>query len=82
VTPRKFISNFEDPLVLLSLGSASAQTDVAKAIQERLATQVEKLLSSCADEITGCPAIKAALAQQSKRTFRTSLKRRRRLAAL
>lgn len=39
-------------LVLLSLGSASAQTDIAKAIQERLATQIAKLQNSCADEIT------------------------------
>ena len=30
-------------LVLLSLGSASAQTDIAKAIQERLSAQIEKL---------------------------------------
>ena len=39
-------------LVLLSLGSASAQTDIAKAIQERLAAQIAKLQNSCADEIT------------------------------
>ena len=38
-------------LVLLSLGSASAQTDIAKAIQERLAAQIVKLQNSCADEI-------------------------------
>ena len=38
-------------LVLLSLGSASAQTDIAKAIQERLAAQIAKLQNSCADEI-------------------------------
>ena len=29
-------------LVLLSPGSASAQTDIAKAIQERLAAQIAK----------------------------------------
>ena len=46
-------------LVLLSLGSASAQTDIAKAVQERLAAQVEKLLSSCADEINKyCSTVK------------------------
>ncbi len=38
-------------LVLLSIGSASAQTDIAKAIQERLAAQIAKLESSCGDEI-------------------------------
>ncbi|MGC1593495.1 MAG: hypothetical protein WA770_25765, partial [Pseudolabrys sp.] len=37
-------------LVLLSLGSASAQTDIAKAIQERLAAQIAKLQNACADE--------------------------------
>ncbi len=39
-------------LVLLSLGSASAQTDIAKAIQERLVAQIAKLQSSCTDELT------------------------------
>ena len=39
-------------LVLLSLGSALAQTDIAKAIQERLAAQIAKLQNSCADEMT------------------------------
>src|SRR4029077_3494727 len=39
-------------LVLSSLGSASAQTDIAKAIQERLSAQIEKLQNSCADEVT------------------------------
>ena len=38
-------------LVILSLGSASAQTDIAKAIQERLTAQIAKLENSCADEI-------------------------------
>ena len=38
-------------LVLLSLGSASAQTDIAKAIQERLAAQIAKLETACADDI-------------------------------
>ena len=37
-------------LVLLSLGSTSAQTDIAKAIQERLAAQIAKLQNACADE--------------------------------
>ena len=40
------------PLLALSqLGSASAQTDIAKAIQERLTAQIAKLQNSCADEI-------------------------------
>ena len=38
-------------LVLSSIGSASAQTDIAKAIQERLAAQIAKLENSCGDEI-------------------------------
>src|SRR6476619_7830150 len=38
-------------LGLLSPGAASAQTDIAKSIQERLAAQIAKLQNSCADEI-------------------------------
>jgi hypothetical protein len=38
-------------LVVLSVGSASAQTDIAKAIQEKLAAEAAKLESSCADDI-------------------------------
>jgi Cysteine rich repeat len=35
----------------LSLGSASAQTDITKAIQEKLAAEATKLENSCADDI-------------------------------
>jgi Cysteine rich repeat len=38
-------------LAIMSVGSASAQTDVAKAIQEKLATEAAKLENSCADDI-------------------------------
>jgi hypothetical protein len=38
-------------LVILSIGSASAQTDIAKAIQEKLAAEAAKLENSCADDI-------------------------------
>jgi Cysteine rich repeat len=38
-------------LAILSVGSASAQTDVGKAIQEKLAAEAAKLESSCADDI-------------------------------
>jgi Cysteine rich repeat len=38
-------------LVILSVGSAPAQTDIAKAIQEKLAAEAAKLESSCADDI-------------------------------
>jgi hypothetical protein len=38
-------------LAILSAGSASAQTDMAKAIQEKLATEATKLEASCADDI-------------------------------
>jgi hypothetical protein len=38
-------------LAILSAGSASAQTDVAKTIQQRLAARAEKLESSCAGDI-------------------------------
>jgi hypothetical protein len=38
-------------LVILSVGSASAQTDITKAIQEKLAAEVAKLENSCADDI-------------------------------
>jgi Cysteine rich repeat len=38
-------------LVILSVGSASAQTDITKAIQEKLAAEAAKLENSCADDI-------------------------------
>jgi hypothetical protein len=38
-------------LVILSLGSASAQTDITKAIQEKLAAEAAKLENSCAEDI-------------------------------
>jgi Cysteine rich repeat len=38
-------------LVMLSVGSASAQTDITKAIQEKLAAEAAKLEESCADDI-------------------------------
>ena len=36
---------------ILSAGSASAQTDITKAIQEKLAAEAAKLENSCADDI-------------------------------
>jgi hypothetical protein len=38
-------------LAFLSVGPASAQTDIAKAIQEKLAAEAAKLEQSCADDI-------------------------------
>jgi hypothetical protein len=38
-------------LAILSVGSASAQTDIAKAIQEKLNAEAAKLEKSCADDI-------------------------------
>jgi hypothetical protein len=38
-------------LAILSVGPASAQTDIAKAIQEKLAAEAAKLEQSCADDI-------------------------------
>jgi Golgi apparatus protein 1 len=38
-------------LAILSVGSASAQTDIAKAIQQKLAAEATKLENSCADDI-------------------------------
>ena len=38
-------------LAILSVGSASAQTDITKAIQEKLAAEAAKLENSCADDI-------------------------------
>lgn len=38
-------------LAILSVGSASAQTDITKAIQEKLAAEAAKLEQSCADDI-------------------------------
>jgi hypothetical protein len=38
-------------LATLSVGSASAQTDISKAIQDKLTAQVTKLENSCADDI-------------------------------
>jgi Cysteine rich repeat len=38
-------------LGVLSIGSASAQTDIAKAIQTKLAAEAAKLENSCADDI-------------------------------
>jgi Cysteine rich repeat len=38
-------------LVILSVGSASAQTDITKAIQEKLAAEAAKLQNSCAEDI-------------------------------
>jgi hypothetical protein len=38
-------------LVILSVGSASAQTDITKAIQQKLAAEAAKLENSCADDI-------------------------------
>jgi Cysteine rich repeat len=38
-------------LVMLSVGSASAQTDITKAIQEKLAAEATKLEESCAGDI-------------------------------
>jgi hypothetical protein len=37
--------------VILSIGAASAQTDIGKAIQEKLAAEAAKLENSCADDI-------------------------------
>jgi hypothetical protein len=37
--------------VILSIGAASAQTDIGKAIQEKLAAEAAKLERSCADDI-------------------------------
>jgi hypothetical protein len=38
-------------LVILSVGSASAQTDITKAILQKLAAEAAKLENSCADDI-------------------------------
>jgi hypothetical protein len=38
-------------LTILPVGSASAQTDITKAIQEKLAAEAVKLEKSCADDI-------------------------------
>jgi Cysteine rich repeat len=38
-------------LVVLSVGSASGQTDITKAIQQKLAAEAAKLENSCADDI-------------------------------
>jgi hypothetical protein len=38
-------------LAILSVGSASAQTDITKTIQQKLAAEAEKLEKSCADDI-------------------------------
>jgi hypothetical protein len=38
-------------LAILSVGPASAQTDIGKAVQEKLATEAAKLEQSCADDI-------------------------------
>jgi len=38
-------------LVILSASSASAQTDITKAIQQKLAAEAAKLENSCADDI-------------------------------
>jgi Cysteine rich repeat len=38
-------------LAILSIGSASAQTNVSKAIQEKLTAQITKLENSCAGDI-------------------------------
>jgi hypothetical protein len=38
-------------LAVLSVGPASAQTDITKAIQEKLAAETAKLEKSCADDI-------------------------------
>jgi hypothetical protein len=38
-------------LAILSVGSASAQTDITKAIQEKLTAEAAKLEKSCADDI-------------------------------
>jgi hypothetical protein len=38
-------------LAILSVGPATAQTNISKAIQEKLAAQVTKLENSCADDI-------------------------------
>jgi hypothetical protein len=38
-------------LAILSVGSAFAQTDITKAIQEKLAAEAAKLEKSCADDI-------------------------------
>jgi Cysteine rich repeat len=38
-------------LTISSVGSASAQTDITKAIQEKLAAEAAKLEKSCADDI-------------------------------
>jgi Cysteine rich repeat len=38
-------------LAILSVGSVSAQTDIAKAIQEKLIAEAAKLEQSCADDI-------------------------------
>ena len=38
-------------LAILSIGSASAQADISKAIQEKLAAKVKQLESACASDI-------------------------------
>ncbi len=38
-------------LLVLSVGSASAQTDVAKTLQQKLAARIAKLESACAKDI-------------------------------
>jgi hypothetical protein len=38
-------------LTILPVGSASAQTDITRAIQEKLAAEAAKLEKSCADDI-------------------------------
>jgi hypothetical protein len=38
-------------LAILSMGPASAQTDIGKALQEKLAARITKLENSCADDI-------------------------------
>jgi hypothetical protein len=38
-------------LTILSVGSAAAQTDIAKTIQQKLAARAEKLESACASDI-------------------------------
>jgi hypothetical protein len=52
-TPMHLLAGFALlPLLgVLSIGSASAQTDIAKAIQTKLAAEAAKLENSCADDI-------------------------------
>jgi hypothetical protein len=38
-------------LAILSVGSASAQTDIGKALKEKLAARITKLESACGDDI-------------------------------